>query len=210
VALNLDTDPGTGLCEALEQPSRIDALFVDRATVKASDTLRILAAEATIAETLMIDASAIDVLLYELRRKFSWVVIDLPRWVTPTQRVVLGAANRLVIVCERSLAGLRDTIRLQTLMREHASQTQVLMVDAGASGERATVGKSEFEKAVGKPLDVTLSYDAKSAAAATNAGQPMPLAAPRSPVVRELEQLITLLAGTGETQKRKLFGFPRW
>ena len=25
VALNLDTDPGSGLCEALEQPSRIDA-----------------------------------------------------------------------------------------------------------------------------------------------------------------------------------------
>jgi pilus assembly protein CpaE len=210
VALNLDSDPGNGLCEALEQPSRIDALFVDRATVKASDTLRILAAEAAIAETLMIDAGAIDVLLYELRRKFTWIVVDLPRWVTPTQRVVLGAASRLVIVCERSLAGLRDTIRLQTLMREHASQTQVLMVDAGASGERATVGKSEFEKAVGKSLDVTLSHDAKSAAAATNAGQPLPLAAPRSPAVRELEQLISLLAGTGEAQKRKLFGFPRW
>jgi pilus assembly protein CpaE len=210
VALNLDTDPGTGLCEALEQPSRIDALFVDRATVKASDTLRILAAEAPIAETLVIDAGAIDVLLYELRRKFAWVVIDLPRWVTPTQRIVLGAASRLVIVCERSLAGLRDTIRMQTLMREHASQTQVLMVDAGASGERATVGKSEFEKAVGKPLDVTLSHDAKSAAAATNAGQPLPLAAPRSPVVRELEQLITVLVGAGESQKRKIFGFPRW
>ena len=86
VALNLDTDPGSGLCEALEQPSRIDALFVDRATVKVSDTLRILAAEAAVAETLMIDAGAIDVLLYELRRKFAWVVIDLPRWVTPTQR----------------------------------------------------------------------------------------------------------------------------
>jgi pilus assembly protein CpaE len=210
VALNLDTDPGSGLCEALEQPSRIDALFVDRATVKASDTLRILAAEAPIAETLVIDAGAIDVLLYELRRKFTWVVIDLPRWVTPTQRVVLSAANRLVIVCERSLAGLRDTIRLQTLMREHASQTQVLMVDAGASGEPATVGKSEFEKAVGKSLDVTLSHDAKSAAAATNAGQPLPLAASRSPVARELEQLVSALVGTGEAQKRKIFGFSRW
>jgi pilus assembly protein CpaE len=210
VALNLDTDPGTGLCEALEQPSRIDALFVDRATVKASDTLRILASEAAVAETLMIDAGAIDVLLYELRRKFTWVVIDLPRWVTPTQRVVLGAASRVVIVCERSLAGLRDTIRLQTLMREHAPQTQVLMVDTGASSERATVGKSEFEKAVGKSLDVTLSHDAKSAAAATNAGQPLPLAAPRSNVARELEQLIGAFAGASETQKRKIFGFPRW
>ena len=207
VALNLDADPGSGLCEALEQPSRIDALFVDRATVKVSETLRTLAAEAAVAETLMIDAGAIDVLLYELRRKFAWVVIDLPRWVTPTQRVVLGAASRVVIMCERSLAGLRDTIRLQTLMREHAPQTQVLLVDAGASGERATVGKSEFEKAVGKPLDATLPHDAKSAGAATNAGQPLPVAAPRSPVVREIEQLINTLAGPGEAQKRKIFGF---
>ncbi len=210
VALNLDTDPGGGLCEALEQPSRIDALFVDRATVKVSDTLRILASEAAVAETLMIDAGAIDVLLYELRRKFAWVVIDLPRWVTPTQRVVLGAASRVVILCERSLAGLRDSIRLQTLMREHAPQTQVLLIDAGASGERATVGKSEFEKAVGKSLDASLSHDSKSAGAATNAGQPLPVAAPRSPVVREIEQLITTLAGSAETQKRKMFGFSRW
>ena len=210
VALNFDTDPGSGLCEALEQPTRIDALFVDRATVKVSETLRILAAEAAVAETLMIDAGAIDVLLYELRRKFSWVVIDLPRWVTPTQRVVLGAASRVVILCERSLAGLRDAIRLQTLMREHAPQTQVLLVDAGASGERATLGKSEFEKAVGKSLDATLSHDAKSAGAAANAGQPLPVAAPRSPVVRELELLIGAFAGTGETQKRKIFGFSRW
>jgi pilus assembly protein CpaE len=210
VALNLDSDPGSGLCEALEQPSRIDALFVDRATVKVSDTLRILASEAAVAETLMIDAGAIDVLLYELRRKFAWVVIDLPRWVTPTQRVVLGAASKVVMLCERSLAGLRDTIRLQTLMREHAPQTQVVLVDAGASGERATVGKSEFEKAVGKPLDLVLSNDTKSTGAATNAGQPLPVAAPRSPVVREVEQLITTLAGAGEAPKRKLFGFPRW
>lgn len=212
VALNLDADPGGGLTEALEQPSRIDALFVDRATVKVSETLRILASEAAVAETLMIDAGAIDVLLYELRRKFSWIIIDLPRWVTPTQRVVLGAASRVVILCERNLAGLRDTIRMQTLMREHAPQTQVLLIDAGASGERATVGKSEFEKAVGKSLDASLSHDAKSAGAATNAGQPLPVAAPRSPVVREIEQLVaTLVGGNVETQKRKMiFGFSRW
>jgi pilus assembly protein CpaE len=208
-ALNLDTDPGSGLCEALEQPARIDALFVDRATVKISETLRILAAEAAVAETLMIDAGAIDVLLYELRRKFAWVVVDLPRWVTPTQRIVLGAASRVVILCERSLAGLRDTIRLQTLMREHAPQTQVLLVESGASGERATVGKSEFEKAVGKSLDAVLSHDSKSAGAATNAGQPLPVAAPRSVLVREIEFLTTALAGTGEPQRRKLFGFSR-
>ena len=125
VALKLDIEPGSGLCEALEQPSRIDALFVDRAAVKVTDRLSVLAAEASVAETLIVDAGAIDALLYELHRKFAWVVVDLPRWVTPTQRIVLGAANRVVMVCERSLDGLRDTVRLQSFLREHAPQCQV-------------------------------------------------------------------------------------
>jgi pilus assembly protein CpaE len=208
VGLKLDTDPGTGLCEALEQPSRIDSLFVERAMIKLSDTLRMLAAEAALGETLMIDPGAIDVLLYELRRKFGWVLIDLPRSVSPVQRVVLGAATCVVVLCERSLAGLRDTIRLQALVRENAPQARILLVDGGAAGERATVGKSEFEKAIGASLDAVLPYDAKSAGAATNAGQPLPMAAPRSPVVRELEQLITRLAGTttSDAPKRKFFG----
>ena len=208
VALHLDTDPGNGLCEALEQPSRIDTLFIERSMIKVSDRLGILAAEAGMSETLMVDAGAIDVLLYELRRKFAWVLVDLPRGVTPTQRVVLGAASRIVLLCERSLAGLRDTIRLQGLLRELAPQAQIVLIE-GACGDRGGVGKAEFEKAVGKSLDGVLPYDAKSTAAAANVGKPLPEAAPRSPVVRELEKLTEALAGPTTAPKRRLFGLMR-
>jgi pilus assembly protein CpaE len=208
VALNLDTDPGNGLCEALEQPSRIDSLFIERAMIKVTENLRILAAEASVTEPQIIDTGAIDVLLYELRRKFAWVIVDLPRVVTPLQRVVLAAASRVVVVCERSLAGLRDTIRLQTLVREQAPQTQLMLVDSGAHGDRATVGKGEFEKAVGNPLAVSLSYDAKSAGAAANAGQPLAAAAPRSAYAREIQQLVVKFAGAAEAEKRRIFGIP--
>jgi pilus assembly protein CpaE len=206
VALKLDIEPGNRLCEALEQPSRIDALFVDRATVKISDKMRILAAEASVAETLIVDAGAIDALIYELHRKFAWVVVDLPRWVTPTQRVVLGAANHVVIVCERSLDGLRDTVRLQAFLHEHAPQCQVLLIDSGPAAERAGIGKAEFEKAVGKPFDVTLSHDVKAAAAATNAGQPVSRAAPRSALARDAERIAAALRGPVTRPKRKIFG----
>lgn len=208
VALHLDTDPGNGLCEALEQPSRIDALFIERSMIKVSDRLGVLAAEAGMGETLMIDAGAIDVLLYELRRKFSWVLVDLPRGISPTQRVVLGAANRVVLLCERSLAGLRDVIRLQGMLRDHAPQAQVILVE-GACGERGGVGKAEFEKAVGKSLEGALPYDTKSTAAAANVGKPLPEAAPRSTVVREFEKLTEVLAGPGAAPKRRLFGLIR-
>lgn len=206
VALKLDTDPGGGLCEALGQPSRIDGLFVEGAMVKVSDRLRVLAAEASAAEPLAIDPGAIDLLFHELRRKFSWIVVDLPRGATQLQRAVLAAASRTVIVCERSLPGLRDTIRLQTVLREQAPQTRVVLAEAGASGERALIGKAEFEKGIGKPLDASLSYDAKSVGAATNAGQPLPLAAPRSPLLRDLRQLVATIVGQAEAApKRRLF-----
>jgi pilus assembly protein CpaE len=209
VALKLDLDPGSGLCEALEQPSRIDSLFIERAMIKVSDNLRILAAEASAAQHLAVDAGAIDMLLHELRRKFVRVAVDLPRSASPMQRVVLAAASHVVVLCERSLAGLRDTIRLQTLVREQAPQARLWLVEAGASGERALIAKSEFEKGIGKSLDASLSYDPKSAGAAANSGQSLPVAAPRSAVVRELRQLTALLVGPAQmAPKRRAFALP--
>jgi pilus assembly protein CpaE len=125
------------------------------------------------------------------------------------QRVVLAAASHVVVLCERSLAGLRDTIRLQTLVREQAPQARLWLVEAGASGERALIAKSEFEKGIGKSLDANLSYDPKSAGAAANSGQSLPVAAPRSAVVRELRQLTALLAGPAlAAPKRRVFALP--
>ena len=121
--------------------------------VKVTENLRMLAAEASAAQHLIVDAGAIDVLLYELRRKFPRVVVDLPRGATPVQRVVLAAASRVVVLCERSLAGLRDTIRMQTLLREQAPQARLSGWSRPApAASSATVGKSEFEKGIGKSL----------------------------------------------------------
>jgi pilus assembly protein CpaE len=198
VALMLNLDPGSGLCEALAEPLRIDSLFIERAIIKVTDTLRVLAAEAPAAQHLAVDAGAIDLLLHEVRRKFARVVVDLPRGASPLQRVVLASATHVVVVCVRSLAGLRDTIRFQTLVREQAPQARLWLVDAGVPGERAVIGKSEFGKAIGQPLDTSIPYDPKSAGAASKSGQPLPLAAPRSPIVRELRKFTALLAGPAQ------------
>jgi pilus assembly protein CpaE len=207
IALKLDTDPGGGLCEALEQPSRIDSLFIERAMVKVTENLRVLAAEASATQHLIVDAGAVDTLLYELRRKFTRIIVDLPRGATPVQRAVLASASHVVVLCERSLAGLRDTIRLQTMMREQAPQVHVWLVEAGATGGRALIGKSEFQKGIGQSLNAGISYDPKSAGAAVNSGQPLPMAAPRAPIVREFRQLAELVAGPAPAgAKRKLLG----
>jgi Flp pilus assembly CpaE family ATPase len=129
---------------------------------------------------------------------------------TPAHRVVLGAATRVVVLCERSLPGLRDTIRLQTYISENAPQAKVFWVDGGAAVDRSSVGKPGFEKRLGFRFDATLPYDAKSTGAAMNAGKPLPLAAPNSPLVRELERLVAGLARLEAVEKRKFFAWARW
>src|SRR3712207_4744441 len=44
-ALALDLEPGRGLTDAIENPSRIDGLFIERAMVRANERLSVLSAE---------------------------------------------------------------------------------------------------------------------------------------------------------------------
>jgi pilus assembly protein CpaE len=80
-ALALDLEPGRGLTDAVENPGRIDGLFIERAMVRASDTLAILSAEASISQPILTDGSAYYHLQEELRGAFECTIVDLPRQV---------------------------------------------------------------------------------------------------------------------------------
>src|SRR3546814_5547740 len=62
----MDLEPGRGLTDAIENPSRIDGLFIERAMVKASEKLAILSAEAPISQPMMTDGAA----FYQLQEEF--------------------------------------------------------------------------------------------------------------------------------------------
>src|SRR3546814_13932031 len=74
-----DLEPGRGLTDALENPSRIDGLFIERAMVRATERLAVLSAEAPMHQPLMADGSALFQLQEEMRNAFECLVIDLPR-----------------------------------------------------------------------------------------------------------------------------------
>src|ERR671916_1004366 len=78
-ALALDLEPGRGLTDAIENPSRIDGLFIERAMVRANEKLCVLSAEAPLNQPLLNDGSAFFQLQEEMRAAFESTVIDLPR-----------------------------------------------------------------------------------------------------------------------------------
>lgn len=206
-ALALDLEPSHGLREALEHPSRIDGLFVERAMIKQSDTLYVLSSEESLSESLLPDYAALDLLLKELRNKFHFVIVDLPRQVSPCTQHVLQCATNFVLVSDLSLGGMRDALRYLAILPGMNASCQVTLC-ANRVGEHreGEIGRAEFESAVGRAIDVLIPFDAKSVAAAINVGQPV--AAGSSKVAAGLHEFAERLCGSASTARPRFSLWP--
>jgi pilus assembly protein CpaE len=69
-ALALDLEPGRGLTDAIENPSRIDGLFIERAMIRANERLSVLSAEAPLHQPLITDGTAFFQLQEEMKNAF--------------------------------------------------------------------------------------------------------------------------------------------
>lgn len=194
VALSLDIEPSHGLREALESADRCDSLFVDRMMTQHSDRLFVISAEESPEEPLIVDFAAIEVLLSELRSKFHYVVVDLPRSANGSTLQVLEQATDIIVVSDFSLAGMRDTMRLLGFLPGlNASCNSIVVASRAGQHKNGEMPKAEFEKGIGRKVDLVLPFDAKTVAAATNFGQPV--AASKNQVAKGLREVADRLCG---------------
>jgi pilus assembly protein CpaE len=170
-ALAMDLEPGRGLTDAVENPSRIDGLFIERAMVRASESLAILSAEAPINQPLLTDGSAYFQLEEELRSAFEWTFVDLPRNVLVQHPHLVHESNVVVVVTEFTLASARDTIRILSWLKTNAPQSQVVVVANKAQPGLAEITRKDFEQSIERGIDVILPYDAKVTTQAAKLGK---------------------------------------
>ena len=114
-AILLGATTGSGLRTALEAPDRIDNLFVERAAQPVDKRLHVLAGEEKLTETLAYAPDAAARLLEALRRRYNFVVIDVPDVLLPFHRDLLMMAHQRVLVMDPTLPSVRDALRLLTL-----------------------------------------------------------------------------------------------
>src|SRR3546814_2746177 len=112
-ALTLDLEPGRGLIDAIDNPSRIDGLFIERAMVRASDKLSLLSAEAPIHQPVMTDGSAFFQLAEELRGAFEMTIVDIPRQVLIPFPHLVSEMGTIQLIRDVKLAAARATIRTE-------------------------------------------------------------------------------------------------
>lgn len=197
-ALALDLEPGRGLTDAIDNPSRIDGLFIERAMTRANEKLSILSAEAPINQPLMTDGAAFVQLEEEFRQAFEMTVIDMPRNMLINFPHVLADVNLVVLTCELTLASARDTIRILSWLKANAAHAHPMIVANKVQTGVAEISKADFEASIERKIDFVIPYDAKAASNAAKLGQVLVEASRSSKPSQVIRQIGERIIGASE------------
>jgi pilus assembly protein CpaE len=208
--LALDLEAIDALREALDQPDRIDALFIQQVAQKKSDFLYAIGAEEPPGGGFQARPHAASDFLRSVHRRFRWIVADVPRGDPVIQRQVMEGSTDIVLVTDLSLPGVRDGMRLQQLANEVSPSARLHLAIGGViDPRRSSVKIADLERTLKRKVDCQLPMDTPSALAAVNFGKPLPEAAPNSPIVKALRPLVAALDEPADEQAAQARGAAR-
>ena len=122
----------SGLRVALEEPERVDSLFLDRVAVPISERVRLIAAEESMEADIQATEEGARRVVEMLRQRFNHVVIDLPIPPGPVERMVL---QRLMSCWCSPRRGIRDTAPVKLVsMTGSAGRVITVLNGAGCRG----------------------------------------------------------------------------
>lgn len=170
-AFLLNVQPGQGLRAALEAPDRIDALLAERVAQPAADRLHVLAGEEALALKPNPAPGAAHLLLDALRRRYNFIVADVPFAPVPLYRDLLDLVHQRVLVMEPTLAAVRDTLRLLALPAGE-EQSQRAIVVLNRVGITGGLTRRQIEDALKLKVDIAIPDLPRQVGNAATLGEP--------------------------------------
>jgi pilus assembly protein CpaE len=206
-AMQFDLEPGRGLSDALDNPRRVDGLFLERAVVKPHEKLSILGCEAPIGGLSDPAEGALEQLVDALGENFDCVVVDVPRQMLGTHVDVLRSATDIVLLTDYSLTAARDCIRLLAHIKQIAPDADIYVAVGKVGMTPNEVNEQDFENSIERPVDARIPFDSKAMMAATQQGEVIVANAPSSKPAQAYLELLRKVTSDDSIGKEKTSWF---
>lgn len=199
-ALQLHATPTHALREALDDPERIDELFLERGVVSVGGRLGLLAGLEPLSDRLVPSEDAVALLLQKLLTHFRYVLVDLSSEIAQSQPSLLHMPSTLLLVSDGSLASIRNVGRWRELLGPNTPERTVVHVlnKHTAEGE---LPEEEMLRVIPAP-DVNIRYDRKIMNAATLGTKSVQ---ERAAMREGMAALSLRLSGTAAEEERSLW-----
>lgn len=194
----LDVEVG-GLAEAIAQADHLDALFLERTMVKCGQRLHCLSGEEDLGKEVSFDTEALNNLFTTLEQHFHYVVVDVPRRAGPALRFSLQRAAIQVVVVDRTLPSLHNTVRLLPML-EGLGRRTVLVLNEHQPTKASALDRETIEKSIGRAFDLVVPFDQTAPERGDNLGEP--LADGRQPFAQAVRALAADFSGQRLAKER--------
>ena len=196
----LDIEPRLNINEIEPRPERLDRQLLEVMLSHHASGLAVVAAPNRPAEMRTFDPDMVTRLLDLVSSHFNYVVIDMPRtWFAWTDSVLLGS-NRLFIVSEMTVPGLKQAKQLVAAIGERLGETQRPQVIINRFEQRlfgSGLRRSDVEQAIGKDFVAAVPNNYALVREAIDRGVPLDEVKPGNPITAAMKKLV--LDGAGKS-----------
>ena len=197
----LDIEPRLNLSEIEPRPERLDRQLLEVMLSHHPSGLAVVAAPNRPAEMRSFDPDVVTRLLDLVSSHFDYVVFDMPRtWFSWTDSVLLGS-NKLFIVSETTVPGLRQAKQLVEAIRERLGdgpKPQVIINRFVQKLFSPGLRRSDIEQAIGDAFLACVPNDYALVREAIDRGVPLDQVRKGNKITVQLKQLVMpQLSGKG-------------
>lgn len=189
----LDLEPRLDLNEIEPRPERLDRQLLEVMLSHHSSGLAVVAAPNRPAEMRTFDPEMVTQLLDLVSSHFDHVVLDMPRtWFSWTDSVLLGS-NRLFIVSEMTVPGLRHAKQLVDAVRERLAdgpRPEVLINRFEQRLFSSGLRKGDIEQVLGDAFAGCIPNNYALVREAIDRGVPLDEVKPKNKITTELRKLM--------------------
>jgi pilus assembly protein CpaE len=189
----LDLEARLDLGEIEPRPERLDRQLLGVMLSQHSSGLSVIAAPNRPAEMRSFDPNVVTRLLDLVSSHFDYVVIDMPRtWFSWTDNILLGS-NKLYIVSEMTVPGLRHAKQLVAAVTERLAQGPRPLVIVNRFEQHffaAGLRRGDIKQALGPAFGGTIPNNYRLVREAIDRGVPLEEVKAGNNVVAELKKII--------------------
>jgi pilus assembly protein CpaE len=193
VADYLDIEPRLNLAEIEPRPDRFDRQLLEVMLSYHSSGLAVVAAPNRPAEMRSFDPDVVTRLLDLVSTNFQYVVFDMPRtWFSWTDSVLLGS-NRLYIVSEATVPGLRHAKNLVAAIKERLADGPQPKVIVNRFQQRmfsSGLRRGDIQQALGESFAGAIPNDYPLVREAIDRGVPLDEVKSGNKITAELKKLV--------------------
>jgi pilus assembly protein CpaE len=197
VADYLDLEPRLNLAEIEPRPDRLDRQLLEIMLSYHASGLAVIAAPNRPAEMRLFDPDVVTRLLDLVSTNFEYVVFDMPRtWFSWTDSVLLGS-NKLFIVSETTVPGLRHAKQLVAAIKERLGegpQPRVIVNRFQQTMFSSGLRLNDLRQTLGDAFAAVIPNDYNLVREAIDRGVPLDEVKPGNKITAQIKKLVTEVA----------------